>query len=223
MLGQSTSRVDQCVSLYITKGYVAVFVSLSIKAEHLEPVTELTTFAFVATLRRFITRRGIPSTMWSDNWMNFVGAAKEIKELISSPEVADHCTHQGIQWKFIPKYVPHFGGLWEAAVRSFKQHLRIVVGEVMVTYEELVTVLAQVEACLNSRPFTLLSEPSDGIEALTPGHFLIGKPLTALPNPPESRQPIAMLRRWHLCQRLTSHFWDRWSKQYLTSLNRLST
>jgi len=228
----SNTGVDYAGPIYIkggpvrkptfTKGYVAVFVSLSVKAVHLEPVTELTTSAFIATLRRFIARRGIPSTMWSDNGTNFVGAAKELKELIRSPEVADHCTHQRINWKFIPEYAPHFGGLWEAAVRSFKQHLRRVVGEVRLTYEELATVLAQVEACLNSRPLTPLPEPSDGIEALTPGHFLIGKPLTALPDPPESRQPIAMLRRWHFCQRLTSHFWDRWSKEYLTTLNRLS-
>ena len=101
-----------------TKGYVAVLVSLSVKAVHLEPVMDLTTSAFIATLRRLITRRGIPSNMWSDNGTNFVGALKELKELIRSPEVADLCTHQRIDWKFIPEYAPHFGGLWEAAVRS---------------------------------------------------------------------------------------------------------
>ena len=125
-----------------TKGYVAVFVSLSVKAVHLEAVTDLTTSTFIATLRRFITRRGIPSTMWSDNGTNFVGAAKELNKLIRSPGVADLCTHQRIDWKFIPENVPHFGSLWEAAVRSFKQHLRKVVGEVILTYEQLATVLA---------------------------------------------------------------------------------
>ena len=74
---------------------MAVFVSLSVKAVHLEPVTELTTSAFIATLRRFIARRGIPSIMWSDNGTNFVGAAKEIKKMVSDPELCDHCTHQG--------------------------------------------------------------------------------------------------------------------------------
>ena len=70
---------------------------------------------------------------------------------------------------------PHFGGLWEAAV-SFKTHLRRVVGEVKLTYEELATTLAQIEACLNSRPLIPLPESSDALEVLTPGHFLIGKP-----------------------------------------------
>ena len=85
----------------ITKGYVAVFVSLSVKAINLELVTELTTSAFIATLWRFIAHRGIPSTLWSYNGTNFVSAAKEIRKLVSDPELCDHCTHQGIQWKFI--------------------------------------------------------------------------------------------------------------------------
>ena len=114
---------------------------------------------------------------------------------------------------------PHFGGLWEASVKSFKQHLRRVVGEVKLTYEELATTLAQIEACLNSRPLTPMPEDSEGLEVLTPGHFLIGKPLTALPDLIESREPVTILRRWNLCQRLTSHFWNRWSQEYLTTLN----
>ena len=82
--------------------------------------------------------------------------------------------------------------------------------------------MAQIEACLNSRPLTPLLKDSEGLEVLTPGHFLIGKPLTALPDPIESCQPITILRRWNLCQRLTNHFWNRWSQEYLTTLNRLS-
>ena len=64
----------------------------------------------------------------------------------------DACSAQGNQWHFIPERAPHFGGLWEAAVKSFKQHLRKVVRDVKLTYEELDTILTQVEACLNSRP-----------------------------------------------------------------------
>ena len=62
-----------------------------------------------------------------------------------------------------------------------------MVGEVKLTYEELATTLAQIEVCLNSRPLTSLPEDSEGLEVLTPGHFLIGKPLTALPDPIESQ------------------------------------
>ena len=190
----------------INKTYVAVFVCLSVKAIHLEAVTELTTAAFIATLRRFIARRGTPATIWSDNGTNFIGAASEIDKMIQDPTVSNYCASRSIQWKFIPEHAPHFGGLWEAVVKSFKKHLKVVVGETKLTFEELTTFLAQIEACLNSRPLTPLPEVSDGIDALTPGHFLIGRPISSLPDQADSYRPMSLLRRWHLCQMLTRYF-----------------
>ena len=65
----------------VVKAYICVFVSLTVKAIHLELVSDLTTEAFVAALRRFIARRGKLSLIWSDNGSNFIGANREIKEL----------------------------------------------------------------------------------------------------------------------------------------------
>ena len=94
-------------------------------------------------------------------------------------------------------------------------------GDVKFTYEELTTILTQVEACLNSRPLIPINSPDDdGIEVLTPGHFLIGQPLCTLPDPSFSYRSVSLLRRWHLCQNLVRHFWKRWSAEYLSSLNR---
>ena len=90
------------------------------------------------------------------------------------------------------------------------------------TFEEFSTVLSQIEACLNSRPLISLSGSEDGIESLTPGHFLIGRPLESFPDPASSYQSLSVLRRWHLCQSLVRHFWKRWSGEYLISLQRLS-
>ena len=110
-LDPSISRVQGSIRKpTFTKCYVAVFVSLSVKATHLEPVTELTTSAFIATLRRFVARRGLPGTIWSDNGTNFVGAATEIRRLIRDQELTNHCSNRGIQWKFTPEHAPHFGG-----------------------------------------------------------------------------------------------------------------
>ena len=160
---------------------------------------------------------------------NFVGAASEIKELVrflesqkTQGEISTFCSAQNIQWRFIPEHAPHFGGLWEAAVKSFKSHLRRVVGNVRLTFEELTTVLTQIEACLNSRPLVALPLPDDGIEALTPGHFLVGRPLEALPDPSLAYRSISILSRWHLCQALTRHLWQRWSADYLDSFRRTS-
>lgn len=198
------------------------------KAIHLELVSDLTTDAFVAALRRFIARRGYPSLIWSDHGTNFVGAKRELKELhdfLCSQQVkrtiSEFCNSKNIEWRFIPERAPHFGGLWESAVKSTKFHLARVVGSVKLTFEEFSTILTQVEACLNSRPLTPMSTADDdGIEVLTPGHFIIGKPLTALPDPSFSYRSFSLLRRWHLCQNLVRHFWQRWSKEYLSAINK---
>ena len=213
----------------ISKGYICVFVSFSVKAVHIEPVSELTTAAFIAALRRFVARRGKPSKIWSDHGTNFVGAARELKELYAhlkinktQDQVTSFCSQQGIKWCFTPEHAPHFGGLWEAAVKSFKHHFRRIVGSVKLTFEELATVSAQIEACLNSRSLTPLPHPEDGTEVLTPGHFLVGAPLEARPDPRESLEPLSTLRRWHLCQALVRHLWQRWSTEYLSHLQRFT-
>ena len=211
----------------LVKSYVCLFVSFTVKAVHLEPVSDLTTAAFLATLRRFVARRGKPSVIWSDHGTNFVGASREPKELLmfldrlaTRRSISDHCTAQHIEWHFTPEQAPHFGGLWEAAVKSFKQHFRKVVRNVRLTFEELATTLAQIEACLNSRPLTPLPDADDGSEVLTPGHFLIGRPLEALPDLSSRGASVSLLRRWRLCQALVQHFWKRWSTEYLSQMQR---
>ena len=103
-----------------------------------------------------------------------------------------------------------------------KTHLRRIVSSVKLNYEELATVLTQVEACLNSRPLVVLPIEGEGIEILTPGHFLIGRPIEALPDPSCSYHSLSLLTRWNLCQALVRHFWKRWSSEYLNSLRRFS-
>ena len=100
--------------------------------------------------------------IWSDQGKNFMGAARELKDLYTCTctylenaqieHVIDKfCANQGIQWSFAPEYVAQFGGLYEAAVNNLKHHFRCIIGNVSLTFEVLATILAQVEACLNSR------------------------------------------------------------------------
>ena len=202
---------------------------MTVKAVHLEPVSDLTSEPFLATLRRFVARRGKPSLLWSDHGSNFIGANRELKELYefllkdkSQQDITDFCSSQGITWKFIPEHSPHFGGLWEAAVKSMKSHLKRVVGDAKLTFEELTTILAQVEACLNSRPLLSVPHDDNGVEMLTPGHFLIGRPIQALPDSSAASRPLSLLRRWNLGQGIISHFWKRWSSEYLISLRKFA-
>ncbi|XP_029679981.1 uncharacterized protein LOC115245695 [Formica exsecta] len=109
----------------------------------------------------------------------------------SSPDgqrIANVTNASGVRWHFNPPAAPHFGGLWEAAVKSTKHHLTRVIGEATLTYKEFSTFLTQVEACLNSRPLHAVSDDPDDFTPLTPGHFLIGAPLLAVPEPSRTNQ-----------------------------------
>ena len=212
------------------KAYAAIFVCLATESCHIELVSDLTAEAFLAALRRFVSRRGKPTQIWSDNASCFHRANKDLKELsrlieeqATQESIINFCSSQGIQWKFSPPTGPHHGSVWENGVKACKRHLKRIVGESKLTFEEMTTVLCQIEACLNSRPlFTALdSNDDDGVAPLTPGHFLIGRPLEALPDK-VSDTPIPLLRRWRLCQALTQHFWKRWSNEYLNSLQRFN-
>ncbi len=115
---------------------------------------------------------------------------------------------------------PHFGGLWEATVKT---HLTRMVRNFKLDFEEMCTVLTQIEACLNSRPLGILPpNDDDGIEMLTPGHFLIGRPLSAVPDYDQSYQKLSVLRGWYLCENWVRHFWERWRKDYLVTLQKYS-
>ncbi|XP_058456510.1 uncharacterized protein LOC131433913 [Malaya genurostris] len=207
------------------KSYVAVFVCLAVKAAHLELVSDLTSAAFIAALRRFIARRGLPNTIFCDNATNFTAAHRELKDLRQmflsqhhKNAVVLEASTQKIAFHFIPPHAPTFGGLWEACVKSFKHHLRRIVGNSQLPYEAFSTVLVQIEACLNSRPITPLSNDPNDEEALTPGHFIIGRPLLAVPEPDLAHIPENRLDLWQKTQSLTQHFWKRWSKEYLCTL-----
>ncbi|XP_046406382.1 uncharacterized protein LOC124171284 [Ischnura elegans] len=209
------------------KGYAALFICLSTKAIHLEFVSDLTTASFLAALRRFMARRGRPHDFYSDNATNFVGAKNELialRKLFQSQqhqyEVSRSLSEYNVAWHFIPPRSPHFGGLWETGVKSAKRHLLRVIGKAILTYEELTTLLAQIEACINSRPITPMSNDPNDLMPLTPGHFLIGQPLTSMPEPDLIALQVNRLSRWQHVQQLFQAFWRRWSTEYLSSLQQ---
>lgn len=229
--------VDYCGPIHIKSGqlrnaklvkaYIAIFVCLCTKAVHIELVSSLSTEAFLNALKRFIARRGKVSCMYSDNGTNFQGAANSLKDFYQLLHNKHHqqrvdtaLKEDSIEWSFIPPHAPHFGGIWEAAVKAAKNHLKRVVGDTALNFEEMCTVLAQIEAVMNSRPLTPVSNDPNDLSYLTPGHFLVGDSLTAIPQQDVRQVPINRLSRWQRINQIYQHFWKRWSSEYLQQLQQ---
>lgn len=208
------------------KSYIALFVCLATRAIHLEHVKDCSTEEFLAAFDRFVSRRGLPAKVYSDNGTNFQGADRELTEqfrlIMDDPDVRNHFATDGVAWHFIPPSAPHFGGLWEAGVKSVKHHLRRVMGSFTPTSGELNTLLCKIECCLNSRPIAPLYDDPDNFDALTPGHFLVGSHLKAVPTASLLDVNENRLSRWQTVQKLLENFWKVWSSDYLNSLQQRS-
>ncbi|XP_065211049.1 uncharacterized protein LOC135839102 [Planococcus citri] len=205
------------------KAYIAVFVCFSTKAVHLDTVSDLSTPAFLACFKRFVSRRGLPQIMYSDNGTNFVGAYNELNRqfdnIMREPIVQNFSLAHNVEWRFNPPAAPHMGGLWESAVRIMKNYLYRIIGTQRLVLDELTTFITEVEAIMNSRPLVPLTSNVNP-DALTPGHFLIGRPLVALPEEYTEASNISSIQRWKLVNQLRNHFWRRWSDEYLRSLQK---
>lgn len=195
------------------KGYIAVFICLATKAIHLEVVSSLSADSFMAALRRFVGRRGPVGHMYSDNGTNLVGVFRQLDGIQQMME------KETMLWSFIPPAAPHFGGLWEAGVKSMKTHLKKILGSTTCTFEELSTVTVQIEAVLNSRPLCPLTGDMDDLDALTPNHFLTGHQYVPIPDDTENEERQLVTRYDHL-QGLFHTVCRRYKEEYITRLQQ---
>ncbi|GBL84606.1 hypothetical protein AVEN_191071-1 [Araneus ventricosus] len=211
----------------LNKVYICVCICFSTKAIHLELLSDLTSDALIATLKRFTSRRGRCSKIYTDNATNFVGSNSKLKKfykLINFPDenLANYFTSEGIDWNFIPPKSPHFGGLWEAGVKSVKHHLKRTIGNLHFTYEEFETIMIQTEGILNSRPLTPLSSDEDNFDVLTPGHDFRGRPISSIPEPFLTDINENRLSRWQKTTKVVQLIWKKWKSDYLNTLQARS-
>jgi len=125
-----------------------------------------------------VATRGRPEEVTSDNGSNFVGADRELKELIQSidqEKIVDDSANKGIKWNWNPHEGSHFGGVFESLVKVAKKSLKAIVGNSGLNDDELQTVLKEVEALMNSRPLGYEGTDPRDKPVLTPSHFLIGQ------------------------------------------------
>ena len=211
----------------VSKAYICLFTCASTRAIHLEVVTNLTESSFLQAFRRFVSRRSVPKVIMSDNATTFIAASEHLKRIFQSDKVQREFRNRGIEWRFIPKRAPWFGGFWERMIGLTKNCLKKVLGSSLVDLETLQTVTTEAENVLNDRPLTYISMDIDDDEPLTPAHLLYGRRITSVPylqnmdfdlNECYNIHTIDVSDRAKRQSLLLQHFQARWRNEYLTAL-----
>lgn len=209
------------------KRYGVLFTCLSIRAVHLEVAHSLTTDSTIMAIQRFIARRGYPRKIYSDNGTNLVGANNELKRAIQEfdqNKLRDQLSSNFIDWHFIPPATPHMGGAWERMVKNVKVALNKTIKGANLKDEILLTLFAEAENMVNSRPITYVSSDPNDFEALTPNCFLLGSSSAenAHVYGKFDESQLLLRKNWRIAQTYAERFWNIWSKNYLPSINRRS-
>ena len=193
----------------MTKVYIALFTCATSRVVHLELVSSLGSPTFLLCLGRFTGRRGLPKLIVSDNAKTFQASEKTLVSLFELEDVQKHLSSKGIRWQFNLAKAPWWGGFFERLVKQVKSCLKKTLGRSKLSFDELTTILVEVEAVLNSRPLTYLysEEPLPvGLLQIDDWRFLdFGDHLTATK------------RSRYLTDRI-QHFRRRWQQEYLVEL-----
>lgn len=194
------------------KRYGAIYTCMANRTVHLEVAVSLETGTCINALRRFISRRG---HLRSDNGTKLIGAQRELKEALAA---LNQDRIQGVLPQIGIPAGSHHGGVWEQMIRLVRRVLSSVLRQQKLDDDGLHTVFCEVEAILNDRPITKLSDDLNDLEPLTPNHLLLLKGKPALPPGVFEPHDQYVRRRWRQVQYLSALFWKRWIREYLPLL-----
>ena len=217
--GPFVTKITRRVS---AKRYLCLFTCPATRAVHLEMAFSLSTADFLKAFSRMVATRGKPEEVISDNGTNFVGAERELRELIQSQDqtrIADDAANKGIKWSWNPPLGSHFGGVFESLIKVAKKTLKVIVGNAGLNDDELQTAIKEVEALMNSRPLSYEGTDPRDEPVLTPSHFLIGQLGGQLAPQVTDELAFNPRNRWRLIQNLVKIFWKRWREEFLATLN----
>ena len=182
---------------------------------YLELTKTTETEKFISALKGFITRKGRPETIYSDNGRMFVGAAKWLRNVMQNERLHDFLAKLNIKWQFNLTNAPWWGGQFERMIGLIKQAFNKSVGNGTLTWSELQDVLLDVEVALNNRPLSYVEEDVQ-LPVLTPKMCQFGRP-NLLPEDHNQENPDRLKRARYL-EKCKDVVWGRWSTEYLRSL-----
>ena len=205
------------------KRYGVVFTCMTTRATHLEMSYDMSTNSFINTLRRFIARRRHIKTLTSDNGSNLRGAERELRVQIEAWNQShiEKWLHQSeIEWKFNPVGASHYGSAWEREIRTIRKIFSssLIDNTRRLDDESLLTLFCEIEYILNNKPLIELSSNPDDFEALTPNHLLLSRLGACLPPCSYDEKDSSHKRQWRRVQHCADVFWQRWKREYLTTL-----
>ncbi|XP_053968485.1 uncharacterized protein LOC128869910 [Anastrepha ludens] len=200
------------------KRWGVLFTCLMLRAIHIEVAHSSNTSSCIMAIRNFISRRGYPREIFSDNGTNFKASEKIISESLKNIDLNGIASSfDRVKWRFNPPSAPHMGGAWERLVRSVKTVLYEILPSTSFSDESLRSALNEVEFILNARPLTFVSLENGDDEALTPNHLLIG---SSDGYKPICSDTVNLRQRWQLTQQFADRFWHRWVKEYIPVISR---
>lgn len=198
----------------VEKRWVCLFTCLAVRAIHMEIIKDLTAEECVMAIRRFVSTRGLPQVITSDNASQF----KLTAEVLTS----QFCIRNEISWRFIPQLAPWFGGFYERLIGIVKNCLKRTIDKHLMTNNQLCTIIKEIEAVINTRPLTTVGAEFE--QVLCPADFLrIGGPLMTeisdeefLENSTTTKNTL--IETWKRGQSILREFIKMFESHYLTSL-----
>lgn len=207
----------------VEKRWGVLITCMTSRAIHLEVAHSLTTDSCIIALRNFIARRGTPLEIISDRGTNFIGASRELKQMlekVDQEKMMEYFVSTETKWSFNPPASPHFGGCWERLIQTVKKVFIQIKPKRLPTDEILRNMFAEIETIVNSRPLTEIPLENETSYPLTPNHLLLGSSNGSKPPIAFDDSRDALKLTWKMSQLYANEFWQRWVAEYLPIITR---
>ena len=203
-----------------SKGYGVLFNCLLSRSVYLDLATDYSTDAFLLVIRRFMSLKGCPVKVWSDNGSQLVAASKELKKIIADQDkdaVIKFSSSHGFDWEFCAPDAPWQNACAESLVKSVKRALSFAIGVQVLSFTEMLTVMFETAELVNQRPIGKHPTSLEDGAYISPNDLSLGRASSKIPTGNFSTS-TSLTTRYHFVQRIISSFWKRWTANYFPSL-----